>query len=101
MSLGIFMKAFNALYFRRYIDFIFEFIPQIILLWALFGWMDVLIFVKWLTPWEVPSLNDNSWFDSSQAPSIITIMIAMFLKGGAIDSASTWIIGGNDSKGDV
>jgi len=28
-------------------------------------------------------------------------MIAMFLKGGAIDSASTWIIGGNDSKGDV
>lgn len=51
MSLGIFMKAFNALYFRRYIDFIFEFLPQIILLWALFGWMDLLIIVKWLTPW--------------------------------------------------
>jgi hypothetical protein len=30
------------------IDFIFEFIPQIILLLALFGWMDVLIVAKWL-----------------------------------------------------
>jgi len=48
------MKAFNSLYFRRYIDFFFEFLPQIILLWSLFGWMDFLIFVKWLTPWEVP-----------------------------------------------
>ena len=28
-------------------------------------------------------------------------MIAMFLKGGAIDENSTWIVGGNDSAGDV
>ncbi len=27
MSLGIFMKAFNAMYFRRYVDFFFEFLP--------------------------------------------------------------------------
>jgi V-type H+-transporting ATPase subunit a len=84
MSLGIFMKAFNSLYFRRYIDFFFEFLPQIVLLWALFGWMDLLIIVKWLSPWQVPSTQTGSRFDSSEAPSIITIMIAMFLKGGAI-----------------
>lgn len=48
MSLGIIMKGLNSLYFRRMIDFIFEFIPQIILLLALFGWMDVLIIGKWL-----------------------------------------------------
>ena len=65
MSLGIFMKAFNALYFRRYIDFLFEFLPQIVLLWALFGWMDLLIIVKWLTPWEVPCQQTGSRFDSS------------------------------------
>lgn len=28
-------------------------------------------------------------------------MIAMFLKGGEIDPGSTWIVGGNDSKGNV
>lgn len=99
MSLGIFMKAFNALYFRRYIDFLFEFLPQIVLLWALFGWMDLLIIVKWLTPWEVPCAQTGSRFDSSQAPSIITIMIAMFLKGGAIEPGSTWIVGSNTSGG--
>ena len=50
MSLGIIMKGLNSLYFRRMIDFIFEFIPQIILLLALFGWMDVLIIAKWREP---------------------------------------------------
>ena len=27
MSLGVFMKAFNSLHYRRYIDFFFEFVP--------------------------------------------------------------------------
>lgn len=99
MSLGIFMKAFNALYFKRYIDFFFEFLPQIFLLWALFGWMDLLIVVKWLTPWQVPDIEVGSRLDSSSAPSIITIMIAMFLKGGNINPGSTWLIGSDSSKG--
>ena len=50
MSLGIFMRGVNNIYFRQKIDFIFEFIPQILLLWVLFGWMDALIIGKWLTP---------------------------------------------------
>jgi V-type H+-transporting ATPase subunit a len=65
MSLGIFMKAFNAIHFGRWIDFFFEFLPQIVLLWALFGWMDLLIIVKWLLPWETPSMQTGSRFDSS------------------------------------
>lgn len=27
MALGVFMKAFNSLYYKRHIDFYFEFIP--------------------------------------------------------------------------
>ncbi len=99
MSLGICMKAFNSLYFRRYIDFFFEFLPQIILLWSLFGWMDFLIFVKWLTPWEVPCRQTGSRFDSSEAPSIITIIINMFLKGGAFADGETYLIGSDASEG--
>jgi V-type H+-transporting ATPase subunit a len=76
MSLGIFMKAFNSLYFKRYIDFFFEFIPQIILIWVLFGFMCLLIIVKWLTDWTGRT---------DRAPSIIGIMIAMFLGQGAVD----------------
>lgn len=52
MSMGIFIKATNAIYFGNKLEFFFEFIPQIILLWALFGFMDVLIVSKWLIDWE-------------------------------------------------
>jgi V-type H+-transporting ATPase subunit a len=49
MSLGILMKGFNSLHFKNGLDFCFEFIPQLVLLLALFGWMDILIIGKWLT----------------------------------------------------
>lgn len=50
MSLGILMKGLNSVYFKRPLDFIFEFIPQIVLIIALFGWMDILIIAKWVEP---------------------------------------------------
>jgi V-type H+-transporting ATPase subunit a len=75
MSLGIFMKAFNAVHFGRMVDLFFEFFPQIILLWALFGWMNILIIAKWLTNWE----NEH------RAPGIISVMINMFLGFGKVD----------------
>jgi V-type H+-transporting ATPase subunit a len=43
MSIGIFLKGLNSLYYKQYIDFCFEFLPQIIVLLALFGYMDALI----------------------------------------------------------
>jgi V-type H+-transporting ATPase subunit a len=76
MSLGIFLKASNALYFKNYLDFFHEFIPQILLLWVLFGYMDVLIVIKWLTDYKG---NEH------EAPSVITTMINMALNGGTVD----------------
>jgi V-type H+-transporting ATPase subunit a len=49
MSLGVFMKALNSIHYKRPIDFFFEFVPQILLLMALFGFMDMIIIIKWLT----------------------------------------------------
>ena len=43
MSMGVIVKAMNAVYFNRKLEFFFEFIPQILLLLALFGFMDLLI----------------------------------------------------------
>lgn len=43
MSLGMFLKAFNAHHFGKPYDIYHEFLPQILLLWALFGFMDFLI----------------------------------------------------------
>jgi V-type H+-transporting ATPase subunit a len=47
MSMGICLKGCNALHFGRTVDFLFEFIPQIVLLLFFFGWMDCLIIGKW------------------------------------------------------
>jgi V-type H+-transporting ATPase subunit a len=52
MSLGIVLKGTNAIHNKNMIDFLFEFCPQIIILVALFGYMDFMIIIKWLTNWE-------------------------------------------------
>lgn len=49
MGLGVCMKALNALYFKNRLDFVYEFVPQIILLFVLFGYMDIMIIAKWTT----------------------------------------------------
>ncbi|CAI2384126.1 unnamed protein product [Moneuplotes crassus] len=89
MSLGITMKAFNAFHFRKYLDFFFEFIPQITLLWSLFGWMNILIIIKWLTPWYIIRYEKGEVIPDKnveKAPGIISVMISMFLKFGETDT---------------
>ena len=51
MLLGTCMKGANAVHFRDYLELIFEVIPQVILMLALFGFMDLMIIVKWTTDW--------------------------------------------------
>ncbi len=76
MSLGVFLKACNSLYFRRYSDFLHEFVPQILLLLLLFGYMDFLIIIKWLT---------NYTGHEYMAPSVITTMINIPLNLGKVN----------------
>ena len=66
MTLGIFIKATNSIHFSRWVDFFFEFVPQLAFMLLLFGYMDFLIFFKWTVDWGI---------DSPNAPSIITTMI--------------------------
>jgi vacuolar-type H+-ATPase subunit I/STV1 len=72
MSFGIILKASNTLYFKKKLDFYFEFIPQIIFMVLIFGYMDFMIIFKWL----------KLWANTQDAPSIITLMINIPLKIG-------------------
>ncbi|XP_071733675.1 V-type proton ATPase subunit a3-like [Rutidosis leptorrhynchoides] len=49
MNLGIILSFFNALYFRNPVNVWFQFIPQMIFLNGLFGYLSILIIVKWCT----------------------------------------------------
>jgi hypothetical protein len=46
------LKGINCLYFKSYLEFFTEFLPCIIFDLSLFGYMILLIYVKWSINWE-------------------------------------------------
>ncbi|PIN10703.1 Vacuolar H+-ATPase V0 sector, subunit a [Handroanthus impetiginosus] len=49
MNLGIILSYFNARYFNNSIDIKYQFVPQMIFLNSLFGYLSLLIIIKWCT----------------------------------------------------
>ena len=77
MIMGIFIKGLNSIYFNNYLDFIFEFLPQLVFMTFLFGYMNLMIIIKWLTDWTQKTTSP---------PSIISQLLNVFLKGGSVDN---------------
>jgi len=69
MSLGIFLKLANGMYFHHQLDIWFEFLPQILFLFSTFGYLCVLIFIKWTV-------------GTRRSPLILIVLINMVLPGG-------------------
>ena len=76
MTVGILFKGSNAIHFRSPVDFFFEFIPQLIFLCSIFGYMIVMIFIKWSTDWGY------NW--TNKAPNLISTLMNLALKLGAL-----------------
>jgi len=74
MMFGIVLSLFNALHFRRYMNVYFEFIPQVLFLSCIFGYLVFTIFYKWLQNYNCPGCS---------APSLLIMLINMFLSPGA------------------
>ncbi|RZB84076.1 V-type proton ATPase subunit a1 isoform C [Glycine soja] len=49
MNLGIVLSYFNAHFFRNSLDIRYQFVPQMIFLNSLFGYLSLLIVIKWCT----------------------------------------------------
>ena len=77
MVLGIFLKGVNTIFEKDIIEFIFIFIPQIILMVILFGYMDAFIFIKW---------NINYKNKEYLALDIKSFLMNIFLKFGKLPS---------------
>eukprot|EP00923_Selenidium_pygospionis_P014360 GHVN01024654.1.p1 GENE.GHVN01024654.1~~GHVN01024654.1.p1 ORF type:complete len:851 (-),score=147.66 GHVN01024654.1:264-2816(-) len=75
MGAGVCNKALNAIHFKSHLDFFFEFVPQIIFLLCLVGYMDYLIVWKWVTGYS----------DAKAKTSIINLMIQMCMGGKVKD----------------
>jgi V-type H+-transporting ATPase subunit a len=68
MSVGIVLSAFNHFYFRRYVSVFHEFLPQMMFLQSIFGYLSVTIIFKWCTDWT-----------GRNAPSLLDLLINMFV----------------------
>jgi len=76
MVTGICLSLLNAIHFKHYVDIVGEFIPQMLFMNCLFGYMCFLIIFKWVKHWNLAT---------EQPPFILQIMIFMFLKPTSID----------------
>lgn len=75
MLFGIVLRGLNDIHFGNKIGFIFEFLPQLVFMSTLFGYMVIMIFIKWSINWYPVLAN---------APSLIAQMMNIFLKGGSV-----------------
>lgn len=83
MLLGIFLSGMNALYRRKTYDFIFEFIPQLLFMLAIFGYLCMLILIKWFTDYEdIDSIGDVI----KEPPSLLNTLVNMFLSPASVNS---------------
>jgi V-type H+-transporting ATPase subunit a len=78
MLLGTCLKILNSIYFKRWVEMIFVGFAQLVMMCAMFGFMDYLIIMKWLTDWDPVMAEDK------EPPGIINVMVAMFLSGGEV-----------------
>jgi len=76
MVMGICCSYANATHFKEPVDVWYVFVPQMIFMNATFGYLVVLIFIKWLTDWNAPG--------AKPAPDLKAVMIGMFMSPGSV-----------------
>ncbi|XP_011089859.1 V-type proton ATPase subunit a1 isoform X3 [Sesamum indicum] len=91
MNLGIVLSYFNARYFSSSLDIKYQFVPQMIFLNSLFGYLSLLIIIKWctgsqadlyhvmiymfLSPFE--GLGENKLFWGQSVLQVILLLLAV------------------------
>ncbi|KAJ4475621.1 V-type ATPase, V0 complex, 116kDa subunit family [Lentinula aciculospora] len=76
MTFALCLQFPNHLKFKRPIDIYANFIPQMIFLQSIFGYLVVCILYKWSVDWSKAS---------TQPPSLLNMLISMFLSPGNVD----------------
>lgn len=70
MLAGTIISLFNAIHFRKTLDIWCQFVPEVILMLAVFGYLCFIMFFKWGVDWVGSGITP---------PSLLNVMIQMFL----------------------
>eukprot|EP01125_Pyxidicula_operculata_P014204 TRINITY_DN4727_c0_g1_i1.p1 TRINITY_DN4727_c0_g1~~TRINITY_DN4727_c0_g1_i1.p1 ORF type:complete len:936 (+),score=239.74 TRINITY_DN4727_c0_g1_i1:48-2810(+) len=92
MSLGLFLHFLNGIYFKKYEDIFFEFLPRVTFLWSIFGYLCFMIIYKWNVDYPGQDAFNaahnitgeaarGAQAGTSAAPVILNELIFMFLQG--------------------
>lgn len=76
MVFGVCLSVENFVYFKRYASIILEFVPQVVFLLLLFGYMVFMMFYKWV---KYSATTDFEPDTAGCAPSVLIMFINMML----------------------
>jgi V-type H+-transporting ATPase subunit a len=95
MIFGVCMSFGNHKYFSKPMNIITEFIPQLLFLCCLFGYLALLMFIKW-TKYYANKAEDEFGLSERCAPSILITFINMvlFRANTAEEGCEPYIFGG-------
>jgi V-type H+-transporting ATPase subunit a len=79
MLFGLFVSFLNSKYFGKTVNILCEFVPQVIFLCCMFGYMSMLMLHKW-TSYTAGGIEPGDFLSSEQcAPSVLISFINMVL----------------------
>lgn len=84
MSFAITLQVPNFLHFKKRSSIFTEWLPQILFMQALFGYLVVMILYKWSIDWYETDANGQVF--RNNPPSLLNTLIYMFLKPGSVDA---------------
>ena len=85
MEFGVFLSVFNHNFFKKPLKFWHEFLPQMLFLTCIFGYLVAMIIYKWAT-----AVED---FPNQHPPSLLLMLINMFLQFGAAPESGEVLYG--------
>ncbi|OLY85683.1 V-type proton ATPase subunit a [Smittium mucronatum] len=83
MLFGMSLQVFNARHFRKAVNIIHVFLPQIIFFLSIFGYLCLTIVYKWCIDWY--AVDSNGKFVNISPPSLLNMLIYMFLSPGSVE----------------
>lgn len=84
MTLAICLQVPNFIHFKKRSSIITEFVPQILFLHSLFGYLILMIVYKWSVDWY--ETDENGTVFRNNPPSLLNTLIYMFLKPGNVEA---------------
>ena len=76
MTFAICLQVPNHIHFKKRSNIWTDFLPQILFLHSIFGYLVFCVILKWCTDWSKAS---------TQPPNLLNMLIGMFLSPGTVD----------------